>query len=94
MKSTRNYEALFYKYAYTFYYMKDYIEASYYFKNFTEYFPASKDAEECEFMSAVCLYKYAPKYSLDQDKYRESSLRAFTVLCEQVSKICKDGGGE
>ncbi len=66
MKSTRNYEALFYKYAYTFYYMKDYIEASYYFKNFTEYFPISKDAEECEFMSAVCLYKYAPKYSLDQ----------------------------
>jgi len=66
MKSTRNYEALFYRYAYCFYYQKDYIEASYYFKNFTEYFPASKDAEECEFMSAVSLYKYAPKYSLDQ----------------------------
>ncbi len=66
MKSTRNYEALFYKYAYTFYYLRDYIEASYYFKNFTEYFPTSKDAEECEFMSAVCLYKFAPKYTLDQ----------------------------
>ena len=66
MKSTRNYEVLFYKYAYTFYYLKDYVEASYYFKNFTEYFPTSKDAEECEFMSAVALYKYAPKYSLDQ----------------------------
>ncbi len=66
MKSTRNYEALFYKYAYTFFYLKDYVEASYYFKNFTEYFPTSKDAEECEFMSAVSLYKYAPKYSLDQ----------------------------
>ncbi len=66
MKSTRNYEALFYKYAYTFYYMRDYLEASYYFKNFTEYFPASKNAEECEFMSAVSLYKYAPKYTLDQ----------------------------
>jgi outer membrane protein assembly factor BamD len=66
MKSTRNYEALFYKYAYTFYYMKDYLDGSYYFKNFTEYFPASKDAEECEFMSAVCLFKYAPKYALDQ----------------------------
>ena len=66
MKSTRNYEALFYRYAYTFYYMKDYIEASYYFKNFTEFFPTSKDAEECEYMSAVCLFKYAPKYTLDQ----------------------------
>jgi outer membrane protein assembly factor BamD len=66
MKSTRNWEALYYKYAFTFYYMKDYVEASYYFKNFTEAFPTSKDAEECEFMSAVCLFKYSPKYSLDQ----------------------------
>jgi len=66
MKSTRNYESLFFRYSYTFYYLKDYVEASYYFKNFTEYFPTSKDAEECEFMSAVCLYKYAPKYTLDQ----------------------------
>lgn len=72
MKSTRNYEALFYKYAYTFYYLKDYVEASYYFKNFTEYFPASKDAEECEFMSAVSLFKYAPKYSLDQTNTMKS----------------------
>ncbi len=55
MKSTRNFEALYFKYAYTFYYLKDYVEASYYFKNFTEAFPGSKDAEECEFMSAVCL---------------------------------------
>jgi outer membrane protein assembly factor BamD len=66
MKSTRNYEALFFKYAYTFYYLKDYIESSYYFKNYTEYFPNSKNAEEAEFMSAVSLFKYAPKYTLDQ----------------------------
>jgi outer membrane protein assembly factor BamD len=65
MKSTRNYEAIFFKYAYSFYYLKDYLDASYFFKNFTEYFPTSKDAEECEFMSAVSLYKYAPKYTLD-----------------------------
>jgi len=76
MKSTRNYESLFYKYAYTFYYMKDYVEASYYFKNFTEYFPASKNAEECEYMSAVCLFKYAPKYSLDQT----NSIKALEAL--------------
>ncbi len=76
MKSTRNYEAIFYKYAYTFYYTKDYLDASYYFKNFTEYFPSSKDAEECEFMSAVCLFKYAPKYSLDQT----NSIKALEAL--------------
>jgi outer membrane protein assembly factor BamD len=66
MKNTRNYENLYYKYAYTFYYMKNYLEASYYFKNFVELFPNSKNAEECEFMHGVSLFKYSPKFSLDQ----------------------------
>ncbi len=76
MKSTRNYEALFYKYAYCFYYMKDYLDGSYYFRNFVEYFPVSKDAEECEYMSALCLYKYAPKASLDQT----NTIKAFEAM--------------
>ncbi len=81
MKSTRNYEALFYKYSYTFYYLKDYVEASYYFKNFTEYFPQSKNAEECEFMSAVCLFKFAPEYPLDQTNTLKSleAMKTFIV---------------
>ncbi len=85
MKSTRNYEALFYKYSYTFFYLKDYIEASYYFKNFTEYFPTSKDAEECEFMSAVCLFKYAPRYTLDQT----NSIKALEALQAYVNRYPK-----
>ena len=85
MKSTRNYEALFYKYSYTFYYLKDYVEASYYFKNFTEYFPASKDAEECEYMSAVCLYKYAPKYTLDQT----NTVKALESMQSYVNRFPK-----
>lgn len=66
MKSTRNYELIFYKYAYSYYYLKDYLDASYFFKNFTEYFPSSQYTEECEFMNAVSLAKYSPKYTLDQ----------------------------
>jgi len=66
MKSTRNYETLYYRYAYTFYNLHDYVESSYFFKNFTETFPTSKNAEECEYMSALSLYKYAPKQGLDQ----------------------------
>jgi outer membrane protein assembly factor BamD len=66
MKNTRNYEPLYFRYAYSFYYMKDYLESSFHFKNFVEFFPNSKDADECEYMHAVSLYKYAPKYSLDQ----------------------------
>ena len=66
MKSTRNYEQLCYKYSYTYFYLHDYIEASYHFRNFTETFPNSKLTEECEYMSAVCLFKYSPKRNLDQ----------------------------
>lgn len=66
MKGTRNFEPLYYRYAYSFYYMKDYFNASYHFKNFVDFFPNSKDAEECEFMHAVCLFKESPKPSLEQ----------------------------
>ena len=65
MKNTRNYQPLYYRYSYTFYYMKDYLSASYHFKNYVEFFPNSKEAEECEFMHGLCLYRYSPKYSLD-----------------------------
>jgi len=85
MKSTRNYEALFFKYSYSFFYLKDYLEASYYFKNFTEYFPNSKDAEECELMSAVCLFKYAPKYQLDQT----NTIKALEALQSYSNKYPK-----
>lgn len=66
MKGTRNFEPLYYRYAYSFYYMKDYFNASYHFKNFVDFFPSSKDAEECEFMHAICLFKESPKPSLEQ----------------------------
>ena len=81
MKSTRNYEALFYKYAYSLYYLKDYVEASYYFKSFSQYFPTSNLAEECEYMSALSLFKYSPKYTLDQTNTTKSleALQSFVV---------------
>jgi outer membrane protein assembly factor BamD len=66
LRGTRNYEQLFYRYAYTFYYQKDWTVAALYFKNFTNYFPNSRDAEECEFMHAICLVKMSPKSNLDQ----------------------------
>jgi outer membrane protein assembly factor BamD len=89
MKSTRNYEALYYKYAYTLYYLKDYVEASYHFKNFSEYFPLSKDAEECEYMSAFCLYKYAPKQELDQTNTMKSleALKTFVVKYPSSTRL-------
>lgn len=72
MKNTSNYEPLYYRYAYSFYHLGDNLSASYHFKNFSEYFPNSKDAEECEYMHAYCLFKESPKPSLDQNYTRKS----------------------
>lgn len=66
LKGTKNFEPLYFRYAYSSYYLKDYLSASYHFKNFVDYFPSSKDAEEAEFMHAVSLYKMSPKASLEQ----------------------------
>lgn len=65
-RGTKNYEELYYRYAYSFYYQEDYLSASYQFKNFVENFPKSPRADECEFMYATCMYKLSPKFSLDQ----------------------------
>jgi outer membrane protein assembly factor BamD len=66
VKGTKNYEPVYYRYAYSLYNMKDYLRAGYHFKNFTQFFPTSKDAEEMEFMHALCLFKESPKSSLEQ----------------------------
>jgi outer membrane protein assembly factor BamD len=66
MKGTKNFEPLYFKYAYSSYYLKDYLSASYHFKNYVDYFPASADADEAEYMHAVSLYKLSPKASLEQ----------------------------
>jgi outer membrane protein assembly factor BamD len=66
MTHTRNAEPLYYRYAWSFYNMKDYLSASYHFKNYTDMFPSSKDADECEYMYGVSLYKMSPKPSVDQ----------------------------
>ncbi len=65
MRSTKNYEDLFYKYSYTLYHLKDYLTASYQFKSFTEAFPQSEKEEEASYMYAYCLYQDSPNYNLD-----------------------------
>ncbi len=65
-KGTKNFEQIYYRYAYSFYYNKSYLAASYHFKNFTDLFPKSDKTEECEYLNSLCLYKLSPKYTLDQ----------------------------
>ncbi|MGI9190790.1 MAG: outer membrane protein assembly factor BamD [Chitinophagaceae bacterium] len=65
-KGTKKFEGMYYRYAYTFFYNKNYLPASYHFKNFTDLFPKSDKTEECEYLNSLCLFKMSPNYQLDQ----------------------------
>lgn len=55
-----------FQYAYTHYYLKQYVLAAYYFKTFANTFTNSAFREEAAFMSAYSNYQQSPTYRLDQ----------------------------
>ena len=59
-------EKLYYFYPYCYYGQRDYEFAAFYFKNFMEYYPQSKYAEDAKFMIAYCYYRQTPDVHLDQ----------------------------
>jgi outer membrane protein assembly factor BamD len=65
-KATKEFEDIYYKYAYCAYYQDDYMNAENLFKSFLEIFPNSAKAEETDYMRAYCFYKQSPKPELDQ----------------------------
>ncbi len=65
-KGTARFEDLYYKYAYSSFYLNDFTSAENLFKTFVETFPNSAKAEEADFMRAYCYYKQSPKAELDQ----------------------------
>jgi outer membrane protein assembly factor BamD len=65
-KGTKEFEDIYYKYAYTAYYQKDYMNAENLYKTYLEVFPNSQRAEEMEYMRAYSYYKQSPKSNLDQ----------------------------
>ncbi len=65
-KGDPRFEDVYYKYAYTSYYLGDYDNAENLFKTYTENFPNSEKVEECEYMRCMCYYKQSPKVDLDQ----------------------------
>lgn len=60
------FEDIYYKYAYTAYYQRDYLNAENLFKTFLEIYPNSSKAEEMDYMRAYSFYKQSPKPTLDQ----------------------------
>lgn len=69
-------EDVYFKYAYTQYYLQKYVLAAYYFKSFTTTFSTSQHREEADFMSAFSNYKLSPTYRLDQ-KYSLEAIDGF-----------------
>ena len=66
-------EKLFFNYAYTYYYLGEFITASYYFKNFASTYYNSEKREEADFMSAYANVRMSPNHRLDQT-YSEKAI--------------------
>ena len=65
-KVEKEFDDIYYKYAYCAYNLEDYMNAESLFKTYLEIFPNSIKAEEVDFMRAYCYYKQSPKPELDQ----------------------------
>ena len=65
-KASKEFEDIYYKYAYSAYYLADYMSAENLFKSYLEIFPNSAKAEEVDYMRAYSFYKQSPKAELDQ----------------------------
>ncbi|OQY94170.1 MAG: outer membrane protein assembly factor BamD [Sphingobacteriales bacterium UTBCD1] len=65
-KTSKEFEDIYYKYAYCAWYQEDYLNAENLFKTYLEIFPNSARAEEIDFMHAKCFYEQSPKPELDQ----------------------------
>ena len=65
-KTSKEFEDIYYKYAFCAYNLSDYTNAENLFKSYLEIFPTSNRAEEIDYMRAYCFYKQSPKAQLDQ----------------------------
>ena len=65
-KTGKEFEDIYYKYAYCAWYQNDYLNAENLFKNYLEIFPNSTKSEEIDYMRAYSFYKQSPKPELDQ----------------------------
>jgi len=65
-KVEKEFEDIYYKYAFCAYNQNDFLNAENIFKTFLELFPNSTRAEEVDYMRAYCQFRMSPKSELDQ----------------------------
>ncbi len=66
-RGTERGEKLTYYTANSYFQMKDYQIAAYYYKQYNQMYSRGTHAEECGFLSAYCNFLDSPRYSLDQN---------------------------
>lgn len=71
-------EEVYFKYAYTFYYLEKFVLAAYYFENYSNTFPTSINREEADYMKAFSYYQLSPSFRLDQE-YTEKAIDGFQL---------------
>lgn len=71
LRGTKNFEELYYYYAYAQFGNQNYYMAAYHFNYISSNYPSFEKAAECEYMSAYCYYLLSPEFELDQtDTYK------------------------
>ncbi len=71
-RGTKNFEAVYYYYAWCQYGSENYMMAAYHFKYIAENFPSNEHAAECEYMSAFCYNLLSPDVNLDQEDTKKA----------------------
>jgi len=80
---------LYYHYAFSHFYEKDYVLASYHFKYYAKTFPRDSLAQEALYMSAYCKYLLSPPYNLDQESTTKAinEMQAFINVYPNSPKV-------
>jgi outer membrane protein assembly factor BamD len=87
-RATEEAEGLNWMNAQSYYGMKDYLMASTEFRNFSDLYPYSKNAEEANFLAAMCDYYQSPRAELDQENTR-NAINGFNLFLSRFPASTK-----
>ncbi len=84
-------QELFFKYAYSYYYLDDFILAAHYFKNYANSFINSPDREEALYMAAYSEYLMSPRIELEQSQTSKAidDFQIFVNTFPQSDRVSK-----
>ncbi len=87
-RATEEAEGLSWLNAQSFFGMRDYLMAGSEFRNFSDLYPYSKNAEEANFMAAMCDYYQSPRAELDQESTR-NAINGFNLFVTRFPASAK-----